>query len=439
MTPDAVQIAPPAKTIEQRAADGESDAQYALGTKYLKGDGVRSNAAQALAWFSKAAAQGNADAEHQLGCMYCYVDGIPKDEMLAFEWFRKAAEHGHIAAHSEMGFAYMKGKGVALDYAKAFECLGKSAARECPFGAFYIGQMWQQGLGREKDEIQAFDWYMISAQLGFDSAQATCGLMYMRGIGVGQNDAQGLKWYSKAAEQGHFGGYLGLGGMSYHGRCVDQNLAKAAHLYCEAGIARCPKAERGKTLQYPREGYGKQLLPHILLELNRRPAITKFVLADQAIDDQGAKAISAMIENNRTLSCLDISGNDISPIGAAAILSALQNNTTLITCNVNGNPGFKVGDQLSIQRIIQRNLHILQLNAKYIRVQRDLTSTLEIPPEVGQLILQDLILTHQRMVDLDTNPPMFPGHEATERLLLELACVITHAEAARTHTNGVVQ
>lgn len=403
IAPGADRITLQPNTTAQRAAAGEPGLQYALGIQYLHGDGVA------------------------------------KDDMQAYDWFNRAAEHGHARAQMELGVAYMTGKGVGLDYGKAFDWFGRSAAQKCPDAAFYLGKMLHEGLGMKKDEIRAFAWFMIAAQQGMSRAQAACGFMYMKGAGVRQDDAQAFAWFSKAAAQGHFDGCRSMGAMYYRGRGVEPDLAKAAHFFCQAGDAICPPAERGKTLLYPEGAFSNELLPYISLELDQRPAVTKLVLANQGIDDQGAKTIAAIIEKNRTLVSLDISGNRIGPIGAGAILAALQNNTTLMHCNVDKNPELKAEMHIAIQLNIQRTLRIAVLKARHVHLPKDLTSTLGIPPEVGQLILHALILRHQTLRDPQTGKPLFSTLEASERLLLELACVITHADAARSRPMDMLQ
>jgi TPR repeat protein len=47
----------------ERAEKGSENAQYALGMRYLKGDGVPQDDAIAKSWLEKSAAQGNAQAK----------------------------------------------------------------------------------------------------------------------------------------------------------------------------------------------------------------------------------------------------------------------------------------------------------------------------------------------------------------------------------------
>jgi hypothetical protein len=51
---------------KQRAEEGFPSAQYELGVRYLKGDGVEKDAMAARKWLSRAAKQGDAQAQRKL-------------------------------------------------------------------------------------------------------------------------------------------------------------------------------------------------------------------------------------------------------------------------------------------------------------------------------------------------------------------------------------
>ena len=64
----------------QKAADqGLAKAQYNLGFRYYKEQGVPKNYAKAMKWFKKAADQGYASAQHDLGEMYDYGFGVQQN------------------------------------------------------------------------------------------------------------------------------------------------------------------------------------------------------------------------------------------------------------------------------------------------------------------------------------------------------------------------
>ena len=61
-----------AQTIDElktRAANGDADAQFNLGKRYYKGEGVTKDFAEAVRWYRKAAEQGVAEAKIKLNDM----------------------------------------------------------------------------------------------------------------------------------------------------------------------------------------------------------------------------------------------------------------------------------------------------------------------------------------------------------------------------------
>jgi hypothetical protein len=66
------------------------------------------------------AAQGNADAEYALGKLYATGDGVRQDYREAMRWFLAAAELGNVRAQSKVATCFWAGKGVPKDYSKAY-------------------------------------------------------------------------------------------------------------------------------------------------------------------------------------------------------------------------------------------------------------------------------------------------------------------------------
>jgi TPR repeat protein len=84
----AAQNAPSARAAEQnteavlvslqnRAKQGDVNAQYYLGFMYYVGQDVLQNCATAAEWYGKAAAQGHASAQFNLGNTYYVGEGVP--------------------------------------------------------------------------------------------------------------------------------------------------------------------------------------------------------------------------------------------------------------------------------------------------------------------------------------------------------------------------
>jgi hypothetical protein len=103
-----------------RAGMADSVAQYEMGLRCARGEGVPQNYGDAMAWFAKAAASGNDNAEWKLGLGYIKGIGVPHDEREAVVWFKRAANHGDIRAQGVLSDLYLNGRGVPKDYVRAY-------------------------------------------------------------------------------------------------------------------------------------------------------------------------------------------------------------------------------------------------------------------------------------------------------------------------------
>ena len=90
-----------AQTLQEtrtKAQQGDSLAQYNLGARYAKGDGVAKDDEQAVHWYRKAAEQGNAKAQYNMGIKYsghALWASVARDDMQAYKWLSLAASNGH--------------------------------------------------------------------------------------------------------------------------------------------------------------------------------------------------------------------------------------------------------------------------------------------------------------------------------------------------------
>ena len=101
------------------AQKGHAEAQYALGVAYYKGEGVKKNLDQAIAWFRKAADNGHPIAMFNLGAAYWDGRGVRQNYAQAAEWWRRSAEKGEAVAQYNLALCYLSGKGVESDLQKA--------------------------------------------------------------------------------------------------------------------------------------------------------------------------------------------------------------------------------------------------------------------------------------------------------------------------------
>jgi TPR repeat protein len=114
--------------LRARAERGEAEAQFNLGVRYVTGEGVSKDHAQAVAWFRRAAELGDAEAQRSLGVMYGTGKGVAQDHTQAAAWLRKAAEQGDAEAQFNLGLCYEFGNGVSQDTIEAHKWLTLAAA-----------------------------------------------------------------------------------------------------------------------------------------------------------------------------------------------------------------------------------------------------------------------------------------------------------------------
>jgi len=88
------------------AAQGDREAQLAIGKMYMIGQAVKQDRDEAVKWFKAAAGAGSADAAFFLGAMYLLPQiDIPQ----GIKWLQQAANQGLQDAQYLLGKAYTQG------------------------------------------------------------------------------------------------------------------------------------------------------------------------------------------------------------------------------------------------------------------------------------------------------------------------------------------
>jgi TPR repeat protein len=209
---------------------------------------VASAAAESLQETRAKAKKGDAVAQWSLGMRYAKGDGVRKNWGQARVWMEKAAAQGNLQAIGDLGVIYLRGYGVKQDYDRARSLLEKSANGGHPTAQLLLGDMYADGKGVKQDYAQARAWYEKAATQGDAEAQVTLGLMYERGEGGEKDLARARELYQKASERG-------------------QN--EAGKLLAELAIAEGP-AEGGKVVQANQGKEGQPIDPKSLAVEGRR-------------------------------------------------------------------------------------------------------------------------------------------------------------------------
>lgn len=236
-------------TLSSAARQGDAEAQYYLGWKYLLGDGVPQDYKQAEDWLRKASAQGMGKAHHALGQMYDRGLGVNQDYKQAVTWYRKAAEQGVAPAQNDLGAKYFRGEGVLRDYKQAEFWFRKAAEQGYINAQQNLGAIYLQGEGIPQDYKQAATWYRKAAEQGDVTAQFNLGAMYENGHGVPQDYKQAVAWYHKAAEQGYVDAQHKLKEISKKKAPTAQKSSKKINAVDESEVKQAAKG----TLKVPHE------------------------------------------------------------------------------------------------------------------------------------------------------------------------------------------
>ena len=83
--------------------------------------------AKAMAEFKPLAEQGDPKAQYAIGSFYHYGYGVKMDQAEAARWFRMAADHGDALSQYYLGMIYQKGDGVEGDLVAAHMWFSLSA------------------------------------------------------------------------------------------------------------------------------------------------------------------------------------------------------------------------------------------------------------------------------------------------------------------------
>jgi len=189
--------------LVERANRGDANAQFSLGLRYDKGNGVGRDRQAAMDWYRKAAEQGHPSAQVNLGYLIEHPPAGKGDPAEASRWYRRAAESGDARAQFNIGNLYRKGEGLPRNDAEAAAWYRKAADQGHASAQLNLGYLYSSGLGVAKDDALAVAWYRKAAAQGNVLARFNLGLKYRRGEGVAMNLVEATRLFRLAADAGH--------------------------------------------------------------------------------------------------------------------------------------------------------------------------------------------------------------------------------------------
>lgn len=143
-----------------RAKDGNDAAQYELGMRMLRGEGVPENQKTAIDWLIKSATLGNEDAQFLLGQCYETGTGVNENAQVALGYYMKSAEAANRYAQKTLGDHYF----YEEKYNSAMDWYLKSAKQNNPDAQFCLARGYYYGFGNVKSEKEAVYWLKRAAE-----------------------------------------------------------------------------------------------------------------------------------------------------------------------------------------------------------------------------------------------------------------------------------
>lgn len=238
------------------AEQGDSDAQYQLGSYYLYGERVEEDLEKALSYWERSAKQGNPKALCALGQYYFDNEEIALHYQTAVEYWKKALRKGSVEASYYLSMCYFNGHGVIQDYHKAIEHCLVAAKADIPVAQYQLGNYYRLGF---QDFFNAAKWYKKAAEQDFVLAQYALGTAYKNGDGVTQSDEKSAKWYEKAAERGDIDAQYNLGIYYLDGVGVERNLETATQYFQAAADQGHEIAQKVLSILYRRIKNNEQI------------------------------------------------------------------------------------------------------------------------------------------------------------------------------------
>jgi localization factor PodJL len=165
-TPAQVTSSVPLGELEEKAKGGDPKAERDLGLRYLAGDGLATNEAEAARWLLSAAYKDEPTAEYWLGTLYARGHGVPADAFQASHWYEAGAKQGNLRAMHSLAVANFQGWGREKNYAEAVKWFEKAAQLGSVDSQYNLAVLYEQGTGVPKSLGDAYRWYAIAAAGG---------------------------------------------------------------------------------------------------------------------------------------------------------------------------------------------------------------------------------------------------------------------------------
>ena len=187
--------------LQQKANEGDAQAQFDLALCYANGKDIEKNEELAFDWLKKAAEQGWDDAEIRLANSYAQGLGVEKSEVNAFKWYAKAAAKGDSESLALINECFNNEVVVKKNYKPYFWKNNEESRQNRIDEKYWLSEEFLNLSNQEKIALLAYHWVYKSAQRGCVESQFRLAEYYFN---TQSHSLSGtMYWYEMAAGNGH--------------------------------------------------------------------------------------------------------------------------------------------------------------------------------------------------------------------------------------------
>ncbi|MDE6613295.1 MAG: sel1 repeat family protein, partial [Clostridia bacterium] len=201
----------------------------------------------------KLAESGDAPAQYKLGLRYHRANGIEQDFDKALYWYEQSANQEYVTAQLWLGSNYRNGYNygmcVETDLEKALYWYGKAAEQGDEEASEQVNKIHKiielrDEYNREHGLDINLDEELKAAELGSIDAQMKVARYYKNAIEGNRDYTKAAYWYCKAAEQGNAKAQYEYASLCEHGLADETNcLEKALYWYEQSADNGCLEAQ----------------------------------------------------------------------------------------------------------------------------------------------------------------------------------------------------
>ena len=206
------------KLAKASTAKGNPHGMFMLGLCNENGYGMEQNPEEAFRLYKQSAEAGDPDGQCELSHAYMQGVGTDPNQSEAFRWATSSADLGNGRALMNLATFYELGiGGVTADYEEAVRLVQKAVEKDVPDAKRELGLLTSPDgmllVGKtilgldpqfgESDKKQAARLIKRAAEGGNGEAQYLMGMLYLNAIGVEHDYENAVEWFRKGAESGN--------------------------------------------------------------------------------------------------------------------------------------------------------------------------------------------------------------------------------------------